>query len=180
MKGIGNRNYIGRKYKDIVCVVCQRQSPSTTPSQKYCARCRYLAQLEVRRKSELKRRKNPEILRKYKAYMKEYDKKRDKNRANYLARLRRLRLKRLVITKYGGMCACCGENEIRFLCMDHRNGDGKQHRKQMGLLSIPYNWYIRNGFPNTFQVLCFNCNFAKGRNRICPHKDKMEIIYETI
>lgn len=34
-------------------------------------------------------------------------------------------------------------------------------------------WIIRNDFPDGFQVLCHNCNFAKGKkgnNNMCPHE----------
>ena len=37
------------------------------------------------------------------------------------------------------------------------------------------NWIIKNNFPKGFQVLCSNCNFAKGlkkNNNKCPMKNK--------
>lgn len=37
-------------------------------------------------------------------------------------------LKLKIITHYGGKCTCCEEKEIRFLCIDHINNDGKKHR----------------------------------------------------
>jgi hypothetical protein len=36
-------------------------------------------------------------------------------------------------------------------------------------------WIIDNNFPEYFQVLCHNCNFAKGikrNNHTCPHEMK--------
>ncbi len=61
------------------------------------------------------------------------------------------------------MCASCNEADTRVLTIDHVNGDGSIHREQHklkpGLLS--YKWMKRNEYPESFQVLCFNCNFKK-------------------
>ena len=65
-------------------------------------------------------------------------------------------------------CACCRESHLEFLCMDHINNDGNKHRKEIGLISI-VRWLKTNGYPEGFQVLCFNCNWAKARGG-CPHK----------
>lgn len=51
--------------------------------------------------------------------------------------------------------------------IDHINGGGTKHRKQIG--SHIYNWIKNNEFPEGFQVLCFNCNLAKGFYGVCPH-----------
>jgi hypothetical protein len=77
-----------------------------------------------------------------------------------------------VIGHYGGRCKCCGETDIRFLSLDHKNGDGAEHRRQLAKASGSRIWYWakNNGFPETFQVLCYNCNLAKGRKRACPHE----------
>jgi len=80
-------------------------------------------------------------------------------------------------------CNCCGENfHIDFLAIDHIAG-----KRQMGsepeLKKLEYsskldahllwNWLVKNNFPYGFQVLCINCNFAKGmtkNNNTCPHE----------
>ena len=79
-------------------------------------------------------------------------------------------------------CRCCGENSfVEFLDIDHIAG-----RKQMDsipeLVKIGYssslkdyrliNWLIENDFPEGFQVLCKNCNGAKGIYGKCPHEMK--------
>ena len=77
-------------------------------------------------------------------------------------------------------CQCCGEDEILFLHLDHINGDGVAHRKQMekeqGYISggnnLPY-WLKKNKYPKGFQVLCANCNLAKRVDKICPHQLKV-------
>lgn len=32
-----------------------------------------------------------------------------------------------------------------------------------------YRWIKKNGFPDSVQVLCWNCNCAKGIYGYCPH-----------
>lgn len=65
-------------------------------------------------------------------------------------------------------CACCGEANIVFLTIDHINGGGGAHRRQIG--KNFYWWLIKNEFPDGFQVLCYNCNMAKRDGAECPHK----------
>jgi hypothetical protein len=76
-----------------------------------------------------------------------------------------------VFNHYGGyVCECCGESIKKFLTIDHINNDGKEHRKELGSRII-YKWLKQNGFPEGFQVLCFNCNCGRQLNGgICPHK----------
>lgn len=81
------------------------------------------------------------------------------------------RLRELVFNAYGGFkCACCGEDEPEFLQMDHIDGGGTKHRNSLSSSSGFYRWLKKNGFPPGFQVLCANCNHAKGRLGICPHQ----------
>jgi hypothetical protein len=58
---------------------------------------------------------------------------------------------------YGGrFCSCCGETEMLFLTIDHVNGDGGKHRKELNGKKI-YAWLRQNNYPEGYQVLCFNC-----------------------
>lgn len=81
-----------------------------------------------------------------------------------------------VFEAYGNKCACCGEAEPMFLTIDHINGGGNKHRKEVLGSHLragfsTYEWLARNGFPKEFQCLCQNCNVGKHRNKgICPHK----------
>jgi len=66
-----------------------------------------------------------------------------------------------LISHYGGCCAVCGETNLSFLCIDHINNDGAEHRKKVGCGFAFYWWLKRNGFPSGFQVLCWNHNWLK-------------------
>jgi hypothetical protein len=64
-------------------------------------------------------------------------------------------------------CNCCDENTKQFLALDHINGGGKKHRKEIKVNL--YWWCKKNNYPTGFQVLCHNCNMAKGFYGKCPH-----------
>lgn len=71
-------------------------------------------------------------------------------------------------------CACCGEREVDFLCLDHINDNGAEERRnnKYGLAGI-FKWLRKNNYPKDagLQVLCFNCNMSKRINKgICIHK----------
>jgi len=80
-------------------------------------------------------------------------------------------------------CRCCGEkSHIDFLAVDHIIGR-KEMDSEPKLIELGYSstlsgealsrWIIQNNFPKGFQILCHNCNYAKGiirNNNICPHK----------
>lgn len=88
------------------------------------------------------------------------------NNAEYLRQYRRAR-KLEMIKAYGGKCRLCSEEHPEFLTIDHVNGNGRQHRKQIGYIGGAdfYAWLRRQGYPrDDFQLLCFNCNCSKGGN----------------
>ena len=77
----------------------------------------------------------------------------------------------LILAGYGCRCACCGETKPEFLAIDHVHGGGRQERLKIGWNGM-YNKIIKENFPDDYQVLCHNCNFAKhatGGN--CPHSE---------
>lgn len=65
-------------------------------------------------------------------------------------------------------CRCCHENCYDFLTIDHVNNDGAEHRRKIN--GSLYRWLIKNNFPEGYQVLCYNCNCAKGNYGKCPHE----------
>lgn len=107
----------------------------------------------------------------------EYDKKyysENKDNINMQVRENNKKIRLLVLQYYSAQipfCACCGEKEIKFLAIDHIEGGGNKHRKSVksGSGSNFYRWLLRNDFPKGFQVLCHNCNLAKGFYGECPH-----------
>ena len=72
-------------------------------------------------------------------------------------------------------CACCGESGIVFLSLDHIKGNGAEDRRRIsketgykiGGNTLPY-YLKKKGWPKGYQILCYNCNFAK-RMGPCPH-----------
>lgn len=83
---------------------------------------------------------------------------RDANRAS----------RRKVIDYYGAICMCCGETEYKFLAIDHVVPIGS--RRPRGNSTVMQ--VIREDYPDTFQILCHNCNMAKGFWGECPHQAK--------
>jgi hypothetical protein len=82
------------------------------------------------------------------------------------------RIRELVLFHYGGKCSCCSIDIYEFLAMDHKEGNGNQHRQKVTghKKALPYRWYIQNNFPPEFEILCHNCNMAKGLYGVCPHQ----------
>src|SRR3989304_933090 len=82
--------------------------------------------------------------------------------------------------KYGGSppkCACCGCPILLFLTIDHMNNDGAKHRKEIKRYGSIYLWLKKMNYPKGFQVLCMNCNWAKGKFGFCPHEDDRTFLY---
>lgn len=94
------------------------------------------------------------------------------------------KLKDEAFGSYGGYrCVCCGETQPCMLNLDHVNNDGAEHRKQVlghrrqttwqrgnGGANF-YQWLRDNGYPPGVQVLCYNCNISKHRNKgVCAHR----------
>lgn len=121
-------------------------------------------------------------------YQKEYSKKNKENiaiqslkwqrnnrkkiRKSQIKHRKKLRLQ--VLTHYGGnppICDCCGEDHIEFLTIDHIEGGGNAHRKKIGRSGTEfYRWLIKQGYPEEYRVLCYNCNCSYFREGYCPHK----------
>lgn len=115
------------------------------------------------------------------------DKKRYENRKELIREKQRiydLSIKMRVIEAYGSKCACpgCTIDTVEFLTIDHINNDGAEDRRQNGKKSGGklYRWLIQNNFPkDSYQLLCYNCNCAKGFFGYCPHNKPDTIIRPT-
>jgi hypothetical protein len=129
-------------------------------------------------------RKRPEVIERFRGYIQTYkekhieelrEKARIRDRANRADPIKRARvernaakhkegLKRLVIEKYSNssmLCAWCNEGRMPCLSIDHIDGGGNAHRKEI-LKSAGlnfYQWLKKEGFPPGFRVLCMNCQF---------------------
>lgn len=78
-----------------------------------------------------------------------------------------------IIEAYGGKCICCQETALEFLTIDHVNDNGAEERKDtnQGTGGKLYRWLIKRNFPkDNYQLLCYNCNCAKGFFGYCPHQ----------
>jgi hypothetical protein len=55
-------------------------------------------------------------------------------------------------------CAVCGSTKR--LSIDHINGNGNKHLRELGLNSSYqfYLWLKKNHYPNGFRILCLSCN----------------------
>lgn len=137
-------------------------------------------------KSVARQKANPEKSREYRLRYEEkhHDrlkpirsiKSRDRYRADPVkgatyARERRRMLRLEFLAEYGGKCQCCGEANEVFLTLEHKNRDGKAHRKAQG--NSPSSLLAdlkRRGWPkDAYEILCFNCNRAMWALGECPH-----------
>ena len=78
-----------------------------------------------------------------------------------------------IIQGYGGKCAWCGETIKEFLAIDHKTYRAcEEKEKKFGrMLFIAELCKIieRENFPDTYQILCHNCNMSLGSYGYCPH-----------
>lgn len=93
----------------------------------------------------------------------------------------RQKLRLRFFEEYGKICVCCGETELKFLTIHHKDGSGAQHRRELFPNKHPagscggtkfYAKILKQGEkdPN-LETLCFNCNTAIQFWGACPHQD---------
>lgn len=164
------------------CLICGTEFQRTARNQKYCtAVCGKTAQ---KQKTHQWRQEHPERFaatrsayyhrltpgqKELKRQQKLESAARHREETHARVKEQSIAARARVIAGYGGRCACCGESTPEFLCIDHVNGGGREHRKQVGAGLAYYYWFEKQGFPPEFQVLCHNCNMAKGFYGSCPH-----------
>lgn len=146
-----------------------------------CIVCRYERQRRWRKThkenvNEAARRYRIKYPAKIKAYNQKFNRQPERRAYNLRnCKKRRNRIKEAIIEHYGGKCECCGETEKMFLSVDHINGGGNKHRREIGCVGGAefYEWIVKQNYPKGFQILCFNCNKGKYLNGgICPHQEK--------
>lgn len=95
-----------------------------------------------------------------------------RNKPAFQAKLQlaRQRLRVAMIRALGGKCACCGETEVKFLCLDHIKSGGRREYENKGGPIAVWRRAIREGLPqDKYRILCWNCNAALGLLGSCPH-----------
>lgn len=81
--------------------------------------------------------------------------------------------RKIAMSHYGDSCICCTETEFKFLTFDHINNDGNVFRKQFGQRSSTLvSWIIKQDYPNSIQILCYNCNNVKAIYGTCIHSER--------
>lgn len=155
------------------CLRCSQTYRPTSGPQKYCVSC---IPIMHRVYSQEWRRRNPD-------QRKLIDKRAQQTKPEYYRQMRRYifhrkveELRQSVLGYYSWQrfrCACCGETERDFLVIDHIDGHGNRHRKE--IFGRPqagyrfYDWLVKHEYPPGFQVLCNNCNLSKGKHGACVH-----------
>lgn len=129
------------------CTLAYRKNPKQTKKRRESRRLRYASDEICRQKKKDETRRR-------------YEGKYGPVFRDIIAKARRA-LKLEVLAAYCGgspRCRLCREANVRFLSLDHVEDDGKEHRKSV---SDIYRWAKKNGFPDSLQVLCHNCNWLK-------------------
>lgn len=75
-------------------------------------------------------------------------------------------------------CAFCGYSNPVALSIDHVEGDGAKHRRELRAAHTHlYQWLVNSNFPKGFQVLCMNCQYVKRhfRNETCGQRKKLPV-----
>jgi len=78
-------------------------------------------------------------------------------------------LRKRIIMFLGCKCLFCGNEDIDYLQLDHKNGDGGKERrkyKERHLNPMIYYWYNLVDAYLKLQVLCFKCHKLKSSYRI--------------
>jgi hypothetical protein len=95
----------------------------------------------------------------------------------------RVELKEKIVHHYGNRCNCCDLKDTRFLTVDHvdngkHNPLSRKERKEDTL--VMYKRIIAKGYPKEYQILCMNCNWAKGMYGKCFHQWDKESLGKSV
>lgn len=151
--------------KKTKCLICKKEIIKDHNCRRFCSICYRQRRLESNRVWNKKWREThkEENRKRHKVYS-----LKNKDKLNRYSKEWSRKNREDVLFHYGGKCECCGENKKEFLSIDHINGGGNKHRKDIGHLSI-CKWLKKNNYPKGFRILCHNCNMAKAFYGYCPH-----------
>jgi len=130
-----------------------------------CRNYRIKHRIQINKNSRRWRNKHPERIKEF--YNNWYKINQEKYKADRKTKYEKIRKE--VLDLYDGKCTCCGETEIKFLSFDHTNNDGKHDRKHVGT-GLKWLRHLLKNKPSDIQILCHNCNQAKGHYGMCPHQ----------
>lgn len=183
-----DKKYREKKRRDGKCATCSNKLPINY-AYKLCIRCRernkkyrqlnreHIKKIEhnwyethkekLIAASNKWKKSHPDWYKKY--YWKHKDMLNKKQRIRYREREaevnKRLRLE--VLSHYSGgtpHCRVCKITNPQYLAIDHINNDGYIQKKQGVYGIVLYRWLKRNNFPEGYQILCHNHNYAKHRH----------------
>ncbi len=108
---------------------------------------------------------------------KEYKSQRGSKDKAYLTLLKKRRIhykgyaikaKMNFVEMYGKACSCCGESIMEFLTIEHILGQSGVKNKEKSTKA--YIKATKEYRPDLYEILCYNCNNAKGQYGRCPHE----------
>jgi len=88
--------------------------------------------------------------------------RKDKEKTSKYDKERYFKYQEIVFDYYGHKCMWpedCSITDSDMLQIDHINGNGNEHRKEIGNSNKLYQWLIKNNFPKGFRLLCANHNW---------------------
>jgi hypothetical protein len=161
---------------------CSCKQP-VIPGKKRCVECRQkLLDRHAERKSRgvCRHCEQPVLAGRSKIYCKKHLAKARRKDADQQTKARAA-----IIAAYGGKCAWCEERNPFFLHLDHIHNDGAEHRRSVtGRNGSCTKLYFRlrdEGYPkDRLQLLCANCNLAKGFYGVCSCDDPAMLNYPTL
>lgn len=79
----------------------------------------------------------------------------------------RLAQRDLALQAFGNKCVCCNESYKPFLSFDHIHHGRGNPVKRLKITSAQYYKWLAETKPKEYQILCHNCNQAKGYYGVC-------------
>lgn len=96
------------------------------------------------------------------------------------SRAYRERLRAAMFDAYGHECACCGEANKTFLCLDHEDGVVPEDQRDARGARLASDKILallkRQGWPSGYRILCANCNLAWAMLGTCPHQASLRAV----
>lgn len=167
-----------------ICPKCQKDLPIDAfyPKGKHldahCRECRKSYSREYAKKNRDK------VIANKRRYYQDVAKQRqieNRDEFNRRRKERTRKYKEQFIEMYGGKCNCCGETIFDFLTIEHRNGQkGKpKYEKSREHGEHGYKKASQEYRPDLYEILCWNCNCAKGHLGYCPHQNNQSFLPKT-